>query len=171
MSEEWRPVKGYEDLYEVSSEGRVRRRPNTPRCVKGRVLKLKRYFKHYLGVDLSAGGAVNRHAVHNLVAHAFLAPAPGPNYEVNHKDGDKHRNVVSNLEWMTRSENILHSYRTLKRPVRDMSGSKNPRAKLTDAQVAEIRALKGKLTQKALAERFRVSKATIFYVLKGEHWK
>src|SRR5262249_50848019 len=87
------------------------------------------------------------------------------------RDGVKTNNVPSNLEWVTQGENIAHAFRTGLRAPPDFNGEKNPRARLTIQQVAEIRAAAGKESQKALAHRFGVAKSTIQWVIKGRNWR
>lgn len=105
MEEEWRPIKGYEGLYEVSNMGRVK----SLHANEEIVLKQAEYRNGYMGVSLSKDGTVNMKLVHRLVAIAFIKNPN--NYEfVNHKDGDKKNNTVGNLEWCTRSYNTKHAY-------------------------------------------------------------
>lgn len=63
----------------------------------------------YLTVWLSRDGVVRAHSTHRLVAAAFLGLDP-TSPEVNHIDGDKSNNHLTNLEWVTRSRNVAHSY-------------------------------------------------------------
>lgn len=105
--EEWRDIIGYEGLYQVSSQGRVRsvdryiNYKNTGVSLrKGRILKPKTDKDGYLIVNLSSNGKIKTHKVHRLVAQAFI---PNPhNYPcVNHKDENPKNNCVDNLEWCT----------------------------------------------------------------------
>lgn len=106
----WKPVKGYVGLYEVSNLGRVRsldRYVNTmggKRMIKGQIMK-PRIRNKYLSVNLAKEGIKRDHAVHRLVAEAFI-----PNQEnkphVNHIDFNIHNNRVDNLNWMTVEENL-----------------------------------------------------------------
>src|SRR5688572_19490888 len=106
---EWRPVEGF--AYEVSSDGQVRR-------IGGRVLKdhpaggnkRRPGAADYRSAQLWRGNRPFNRLVHCLVAAAFLGPCPA-GYEVNHQDGDKAHNDVSNLEYLTRSQNLEHAYR------------------------------------------------------------
>lgn len=119
MNEEWRPVKGYEGLYEVSNMGRVRSvdritavtRGDTTYEVpyKGKMLTPQEIRHGYLGVQLfGRGGHATRNmkgfSVHRLVAEAFL-PNPDNLAEVNHKDEDKQNNRLDNLEWCSHRYN------------------------------------------------------------------
>ena len=111
-SEEWRPVVGYEGLYEVSSAGNVRSLPRIVRQrdggqpVRGRVLRQSLISgTGYPKVSLSKDGRPSAKAVHRLVALAFV-PGYEPGLEVCHFDGDRQNNVASNLRWDTRSGNM-----------------------------------------------------------------
>lgn len=105
--EQWKPIKDFENLYEVSNQGNVRSafREGT----KGGLLKVfsdKRYYK----VHLYKNGKQYQPYVHRLVAAAFLDKVDGKT-EINHKNGNKLDNRVDNLEWCSRSENIQHAYK------------------------------------------------------------
>ena len=124
MTEEiWRPVVGYEGLYEVSSYGRVR---SMDRYVKysngrinlhkGRILSPGKDTNGYLQVILTCNGKHKSIKVHRLIVQAFI-PNPDNLLEVNHKDEDKTNNSVDNLEWCTRKYNI--NYGSRKDKVRD----------------------------------------------------
>lgn len=129
MQEEWKPIKGYEGYYEISSFGTVKSLSRTIYTVwkngepgtyfqKGRILatkecsKNKKGWQTYLQVCLSVNGMQKYKMVHRLVAEAFLEHPAGKDY-VNHKDGNKHNNCVDNLEWVTQKENIEHCIKTL----------------------------------------------------------
>lgn len=107
MKEEWRPIKGYEGLYEVSNMGRVKSFHSDEEVV----LKQAEQLNGYMEVDLSKDGTTSVKIVHRLVAIAFI---PNPNnYEcVNHKDGNKKNNTVDNLEWCSVKENTYHAIKT-----------------------------------------------------------
>lgn len=107
-SEVWKDVQGYEGYYQVSNHGRVKsfkkwkRSESTERILKG-------YHKNdYPVVCLKPRPHRCEKYVHRLVASAFLGS--NTNMEVNHIDGNRHNNHVSNLEWVTHSGNIAHAY-------------------------------------------------------------
>ena len=164
MTEEWRPVKGFEDLYQVSSEGRVmrigapaKRGHNTT----GRLLK-DHFHKGYRIVNFCRNARRSRHLLHRLIAFAFLPPPEEGVQCINHKDGDKKNNDIANLEWVTFSENLKHSYRSLGRKPR-------PAVKLTEAEVIAIRASSS--SHRALGRLFGVSEHTIRNVRIRKIWR
>lgn len=114
--ENWKPVAGYEGIYEVSDLGNVRslaRKDSRGSLVRGRVLKANS-VGNYRAVDLYKDGKRKLSLVHRLVAGAFiLNPADLP--QVNHVDGDPSHNAVGNLEWTTGRDNVIHAMHTLGR--------------------------------------------------------
>ena len=106
MIEEWRPVVGYEGLYEVSNTGRVRSVDRFYyRLHKGKVLSPTKDRYGYLTVTLNCNGKSKTIKIHRLVAQAFL-PNPDNLPQVNHKDEDKTNNNVTNLEWCDAKYNV-----------------------------------------------------------------
>lgn len=103
--EEWRNIKGYEGLYQVSNYGRVKSLDrwetigcNTKRFRKGRMLKLAKDKYGYLKVDISKNGKRKQYSIHRLVAQAFI-DNPDNLPCINHKDENPSNNNVDNLEW------------------------------------------------------------------------
>jgi len=122
--EKWKPAPGFEEHYEVSNLGDVRskdrvvERPGKGDKVtkKGQVLRAQPTPKGYLRIQLVNGARRQNYMVHRLVAQVFI-PNPETKPEVNHKNGKKTDNTVSNLEWATECENQIHAYETgLKEP-------------------------------------------------------
>lgn len=115
MSEEWRPVTGYEGLYEVSSWGQVKR------VGKGRGTRtgiLSPGKGHHLSVTLTKGGVQKRFLIHRLVAQAFI-PNPKGDPWVLHWDDNPSNNKVANLRWGTPKQNSGDSKRNNRRGVRE----------------------------------------------------
>lgn len=102
QTETFKDIEWYEGLYQVSDKG------NVMRVKSGRVLKPLVDKGGYHRVVLSKEGAVKNYSVHRLVALTFLEN-PDLKEQVNHIDGVKSNNSLSNLEWNTRSENMIHS--------------------------------------------------------------
>ena len=121
MIEEWRPIEGYEGLYEVSNTGRVRSldmyvKGKSYRLHKGKVLSPGKNKNGYLKVNLHYNGKRETITVHRLVAQAFIEN-PDNLPQVNHKDEDKTNNNVDNLEWCDVKYNL--SYGTARIRERD----------------------------------------------------
>ena len=104
IQEEYRPVVGFENLYEVSNLGNVRS--------YRRLMTQSKINSGYIRVRFCLNGHKTSELVHRAVAKAFL-PNPENKREVNHKDGDRTNNVLSNLEWATSSENKQHARKVL----------------------------------------------------------
>ena len=113
MKEEWKPIKGYEGLYEVSNLGRVRtlehmeKFGNKKRVRKGRI-KSTCMRNNYVCVQLSKNGINKSINMHRLVAMMFI-PNPDNLPQVNHKDQDTTNNCIDNLEWCTTKYNIHYA--------------------------------------------------------------
>lgn len=115
-NERWKPVVGYEGLYEVSDLGRVRSvdrdvigADGVSKPHHGKMLAPSLRSRNYLYVKLCKCGVRETEAVHRLVASAFVPNLYGKP-EVNHIDGCKTNNRAGNLEWCTRSENVRHAF-------------------------------------------------------------
>src|SRR5699024_6607739 len=165
--EKWKDITGYEGLYQVSSLGRVKRLEGTRKVIrgeeeytqklKGRIVtpQVKCNNKNtYLSVKLYKNNKYKKMYIHRLVAQAFLSN-PHNKSTVNHKNGLKFDNHISNLEFMTSSEQTQHAYKTglLKR-------------KISDDDALFINSNYGKYSVQELAEMFEVTKRTIYYTLK-----
>lgn len=119
MEEIWKPIKGYEDRYQVSNFGRVRSKDMVLPCVvngiettrvrRGVIRKSHIGHTGYHYILLRGGDKAKNCRVHRLVAEAFV-PNPDNLPEVNHKDENKSNNRADNLEWCSSSYN--HCYGT-----------------------------------------------------------
>lgn len=121
MKEIWKDIKEYEGLYQVSNLGKIKSLGRTIERigVKGtkfyknypeKLLKQTKNKKGYLTVILSKNNKNKIIRVHRIVAQTFLDLKKNGK-EVNHKDGNKENNCISNLEWITHQENIIHAYK------------------------------------------------------------
>ena len=122
-NEIWKPILHYEDLYEVSSLGRVKVLSRTItyhnqnnrsviRTYPSKILKPTN-SRGYLRVSLNQNGKIKKEQVHRLVAQAFI-PNPNQLPEVNHKDENKLNNYVGNLEWCTSKYNCNYGTRNIR---------------------------------------------------------
>lgn len=121
----WKPIKGYEESYEVSNHGDVRsvERINAyGRHQKERTLK-QSLNKGYAKVGLYNAGIPKWHFVHRLVAEAFLGVCPD-GYEVNHIDEDRLNNSVGNLEYISHADNVRHGNGNKRRSVANTNNAK-----------------------------------------------
>lgn len=179
--EQWRPIAGYEGLYEVSDRGRVKSldREIISRGrihkIKGRILVLCKDKDGYPKIKLSKNGSITMFFVHKLVAFAFLPSPPGPvgqttgwHFNVDHINNDPSDNTISNLQWLTRLDNTYSKPKRLGR-LRPVCGSRHGASKLTEVDIALIRASNEPLAK--LAERYKVRKQTICKIRLRQSWK
>ena len=159
----WRDIEGCVG-HQVSNFGRVKSfKGKTPR-----ILTPAPNHSGYLQVGLSCNNKVKKCRVHRLVAQAFI-PNSLNKPQINHIDGSKANNNVSNLEWATRSENQLHAYATgLQVAFRDEN---SPNAKLTNEQVLYIRENPDNLSTVEFAKMFGVDPQAISNIQCGRTYK
>lgn len=174
--ENWKPIKGYEGIYEVSDLGRIRSLPRTRSFidrrgndtvarVDGRILRPQKCSNGYMRLILSKDGVHEQVLIHRIVASAFCERPAGKN-EVNHKDENKANNIASNLEWCDRKYNT--TYGSLKNCY---AGEKNPRAKLTSKDVKQIKARRsnGEGLQ-TIASDYGISVYHVSNICRGKRW-
>ena len=107
MEEIWKEIEGYNGDYLISNFGEIisekfNKRKRLKQCIPNN--------KGYLVVRLSKNKTKKTFSVHRLVTNAFI-PNPKNNPEVNHIDGNKLNNKVTNLEWVSAKENIQHAWK------------------------------------------------------------
>ena len=176
MIEDWKDIAGWEGLYAVSSNGRIKSYDRLvtelngkTRTHKGRLVTLKKSGRYH-GVSLFLHGVGQRYYAHRLVAEAFI-PNPDGRPEVNHKDGNKFNNCVSNLEWATRSENAKHAHRMGLINPSPPKGESQHCAKLTEHDVKQIRKTFMPGMGRLLAQKYGVTPASIYGVINGRTWR
>lgn len=158
-------VIGYEGLYEVDENGNVYSVRRGKRIVP---IKMK---SGYYYIHLCHGKDTKQARLHRVVASAFI-PNPENKKQVNHINGNKSDNRVSNLEWCDNLYNMRHA---MKIGLFNPAGENNPSSKLKKEDVNKIREeycykTKGKDTR-ALAEKYGVTNVMISKIVRGECWK
>lgn len=167
---EWRAIPSTGGVYEASADGRVRRAVDGEHGASaGYVLKPVVRETGYNVMSVQCEGRKRYRYVHRLVAEAFLGPIPD-GLTVNHLDGNKSNNAATNLEYVTITANIRHAIRT---GLRDLSGERNPAAKITADTVRQIRTLYSSLGigHRRLAERMGLNRNTVWAVVSGGAWR
>ena len=130
MQEEWKPC--YNGPYEASTKGRVRKVVSDRNGTHYKILKPHQTEKGYVRVCCRINGKQRNQRVHRLVAAAFIGPCP-TGEEINHKDGKKTNNDISNLQYVTPIENRRHAVR---------NGLYQPKLKYSQVVVDRIRSLR-----------------------------
>jgi hypothetical protein len=181
----WKPVIGYEGIYEVSCDGRVQR------CDSYHPIKkpLKPAANHhgYLNVSLCVKCVGRSFFVHRLVAESFIGPRPD-GATINHKNGNKQDNRLANLEYLSHQQNIDHAKFVLnsftptrargefngaiKHPDRLARGDSHKSSKLTSDKVRIVHALlaKGEMQQREIAAIVGISQTQIWRIKTGLSW-
>ena len=164
MSEKWLPVVGYEGLYEVSDEGRVRsldRVSSDGSRRKGRVLTPTGI--NHVHVTLSSRGVKRKPSVHRLVLEAFLGPPPAGAIGC-HRDDDPRNNCLRNLYWGSHSQNYSDSV---------VNGGRDGRVgAFTEHEVRAIRArVASGEKQASVARSLGVDPSTVSLMVNRRTWK
>jgi hypothetical protein len=163
--------------YKVSNLGRIKRitddRNFSKQTYKNKICKLNTHYLGYKRITLSKfdNSKLRQYVIgiSRLVAHAFLGPCPA-GYEVNHKNGFKENNMETNLEYLTRSENIKHAIKM--KLLIHQKGSKVHNAILTEKKVRKIKnLLKNGISTNFLAQKYGVNKSTIKNIKSGRQWR
>lgn len=167
LQEEWRPVANVfdpEGHYEVSNLGRARRRAWVDalgRPVRPRILFLHTVPRGYKTIQFGK----RRYLLHQVVAHTFFG-APPLGHEVNHIDGNVSHNAATNLEYLTHAGNMHHASQAglMRR------GERTWNAILTEDDVRVIRAARGHINYRTLAQRYGVSSTCIYQIWNRNKW-
>ena len=179
-------IKGYEGKYSISKSGKIWSYLRTvPTALHGKGKKevgghyLKPFApKHeYVKVALHDGGRANHKSIHRLLAEHFLSN-PKNKEQVNHKNGVKDDNRLSNLEWVTPKEQIQHAWKIglskctpAMREKAPQNGKKT--RKLSKLQVSQFRRLHEAYHQQVayLAKEFGISLSTAYRIVNKRAYK
>lgn len=174
-NKKWRKIPGY-STYKASTEGEIKTfnwKNNGIERIMKPALDNGGYLRTMLKND---EGKLCTIKVHRIIAQTFLIKKE-IHTDVNHKNSIRSDNRVINLEWVTHSENVKHSFANM---MQTNKGECNPCATLTDKQVLEIRAnytfgkktkVKGHLTKKEIAQKYNTTEPVIKRIVHNKTWK
>lgn len=164
MEEKFVPIKGYEELYEISNLGRVKQAG-----MHGKIMKLQLKSTGYVNIKLCRPKNHKYYRVHRLVAENFI-DNPENKPHVNHIDGNKENNSVNNLEWVTPLENIRHAHAN--GYYENIIGEKQWGAKLNEGKVREMRKRKEQgESAESLSQYFNVNQTHVYSICNRKKWK
>lgn len=165
-NEIWRPVVGYEGLYEISNFGRVKsfvKYPNKPAILR----PLKNQTNH-LKVVLAKNKKQKKLFIHRLMLLTFIGAPPCENAHARHLDGDPLNNSLFNLRWGTPKENVLDRWTHGTMGI----GEKSNGSKLKPSDVLEIKILIAKgCNNSEIARKYRVNPSSIWMIKNKKTWK
>jgi hypothetical protein len=165
------------DFYKIGENGQVISKERLIKATNGKSwihkekeMKIRFDKDGYQIVSLVNKGKKRIYPVHRLVAKTFIPTKNSENLQVNHIDGNKNNNHLSNLEWVTCKENVEHA---IKHGLRGISpGEKNGGSKLTEKDVKRIRAMcELGLMKIEIADIFNISFASVTLISKRKIWK
>ena len=175
MQEEWKDIEGYKDKYMVSNSGKIKSLKRKVEYDGGyytlnEVIMKQKDIRGYKNITLSKNNKSRTLQVHRLVLEHFNPVKDMDKLQVNHIDGDKSNNSLSNLEWCTPKENTQHAIKLGKRG--DQKGIKNPNSKLNPKQVKEIVEIRNSTgnSHSKISKKFNVSRKTVGNILNGKVW-
>lgn len=163
----WKDIPEYEHTYQVSNLGRVRRLSGSYKCHKDRILKPGIKNTGYKIVSLWKNNKQRMHRVCKLVLETFIGPCPD-GMECRHLDGNSGNDILTNLKYGTKQENIndkfLHGT-TIK-------GSMVWNSKLKETDIPKIKDLiRLGFSDSEIGKIFNVNYATIYDIRKNKTWK
>lgn len=176
--ETWKDINELQNHYQISDFGKVKRKRRKVeskiqasgfRVITEKIKPLQNNGTGYIQLYVSINKKRTVFYVHRLVAKYFISN-PENKAQVNHINGIKNDNRIENLEWVTESENIIHSIKTglIK------SGENKTISKLKNAQVLAIRRLyrmNPQFNRIAVARKLKVGDALIHRIIRREAWK
>lgn len=177
IDEIWKPVKDWENYYEISNYGRLKRLPRMSKHSFGNFYKpygekiIKRTMrnkKRYINVHLTKNGICVTKQLHRLVLLTFV-PMPEDKPYVNHINGDKHDNRLINLEWVSAKENCRHAIDTGLTVF--LQGEDVANSKITKKQAIKIKKLlKQKVRNCDIAVKLKTTQKIVADIKSGRTW-
>lgn len=165
-NEIWKPVLGYEGVYEISSLGRLRTISRNGKAIEPAVRAMGFYASRYVQTILTKFGKTKTVNIHSMVCEAFHGPRPAGEW-ARHLDGDRRNNRANNLAWGTSKENMADQYAHGTR----IMGERCPSSRLTSEGVRKIRKmLTTGMSQTDIASASGISQATVSAIKTGRLW-
>jgi hypothetical protein len=174
--EVWKDIKGYEGLYQVSNFVRVKslcrkvlsKKKNEPflRIVNERILKMD-IRNGYMYVSLSKNSISRKLMVHRLLAISFIDNPENKKF-INHIDGDKLNNSLSNLEWCTSKENTNHAINI---GLINRKGVKHHNSKLKEHEVYKIKFEHKNISLAQIGRIYNISRYVVWRIRNERSWK
>jgi hypothetical protein len=171
----WKDIEQFNNEYQISNLGKIRskeaiiiRSNGIPYKRESKILKPS-VDKGYLKGAVCLNKKLVRYKIHRLVADAFVN-GKKDGLEVNHINGNKTDNNAKNLEWVTRSENMIHAVKTGLLPVK--KGSETKQAKMNELTVLKIYHLRSKgWKRKMILKELSITHNMYKDVIRGKTWK
>ncbi|CAI8775653.1 HNH endonuclease [Pseudomonas donghuensis] len=168
MTETWKPARGFEQAYSVSSTGLLRSERNGRGTIKGLILKPRFTSDGYIKYALQQNRVRQQTLCHRLVYESFVRPLEAWE-EIDHLNGNKQDNRLDNLEPVTKLENMRRSFRAGRNVAR---GSKVRTSKLTEQVVSEIRRRHAQGAKQAqLCKEFDLAKDHVSKIILRKTWR
>jgi hypothetical protein len=162
-SEVWKNIKGFENMYQISSYGRFRSYKSNNWKIIAPSLSSSGYYTYAIYTKSKP----KRFQAHRLVAEYFINSSE-LSKTVNHKDTNKKNNYADNLEWLTIKENLEHAD---KLGILFNKGESHYKSKLRNEDIFFIRKNKGVIKQQKLANKFKTTQPNISIIQSGINWK
>ena len=163
LHERFKQIENFPD-YLVSENGIVKNKD-------GEIINPYLRKDGYIHVYLKNSMERKAYLVHRLVAETFIWNKENKP-QVNHKDGNKANPELSNLEWCTNSENMLHAFNTGLKNSEHQEGSRNSQSKLIVKDIITIRKLNSDgVSQTKLSKKYNVSQSLIHQIVSYKLWK
>lgn len=175
MTEEFRDILGYEGIYLVSNKGNVW--TNYRKNGVERILKPIKNKGGYLIVNLYKYGKKKQFLIHRLVAQAFIVNHQNKPF-VNHIDGNRQNNLLSNIEWCTQKENVTHAIHVLHKwsqsekqsEAARATGIKNRKLNFETAELIRSEYKAGGTSSIKLSKKYKISKPCILRIINNKSY-
>ncbi len=154
----WKVIPSFEN-YLINKDGIIKNS-------KGKILSFFINKDGYKINTLYSNKKRKKRSNHSLVLEAFVGIRP-KKMTINHIDGNKLNNNIKNLEYVSMGDNHRHAYSI---SLKNATGEKNGYSKLTEKDIVQIKKLIGKLTQKEIANKFKIDQSTVSCIKTGKLW-